>query len=661
MNVTILHADVYAGLKNLADNSIDIVITSPPYWGQRDYGFENQVGNEESEEDYITKLSFIFDELKHKLSTRGVFFLNIGDKYLKKYGKTPLGFIPFRLAKKMVDNGWFLNDIIIWYKPNHMPSSIKNRFVNSYEPVFVFSKDEDNFYATKNSNFTPKKLGNKILKINLQPTKYNHIAVYPEKLVQELLKCCDLSKKDKYTILDPFAGSGTTLKVGMTILKNAHFYMIEKNYEYIKIIIDRCNLKNDQYKISSIKDINYNYLQKSSSHSCQLTLFENIHLYQKNTTNIAFNYESKYGMIKIFNTQNELIEFLSKFKTGLIRSKFPPQSVFFIGCKHFSLDLFNTIYNMYQYGWITRNILIVENKDELQEESWFPLFMIVDNNKKYNYIFNYQNLMLKQKSNYEVNYTQKNFIGYKVKNNFDDEISGIIIDVLDTRENGLPLYVKVLWDDNRITNEYVLEFDDELMDNLIFIDNYTVIEKNEIVSNNTIDDKIKTNNIENYSTILKKNYTGKFANEKKINHGASPGARQSTSEEYFSVKRLYNIPQQYIADYLNYKRIQKNLSKQQLTNKFPKRYKHTVGHWLRNDFGGSIPKPKDWMKLQSILDIENEFVKIICKRALKLQTVKPSKYKVPDDFLSFEQLNNLKKILEPISTPHLHNDTTCDV
>ena len=82
----------------------------------------------------------------------------------------------------MTKRGWFLNDILIWYKPNHMPSSVKNRFANSYEPVFVLSKNKENYfteYKERKQNYS------NILKVNLQPTPYRHVAVYPEELVEK--------------------------------------------------------------------------------------------------------------------------------------------------------------------------------------------------------------------------------------------------------------------------------------------------------------------------------------------------------------------------------------------------------------------------------------------------------------------------------------------
>ena len=139
-NDIILCGDVYAGLSFLKDDSISVAITSPPYWQQRDYNFDEQIGQENTPNEYIGRLIKIFNILKTKLKDDGVFFLNVGDKYLNKYGKSHLLQIPYRLAYHMVNDGWYLQDIIIWYKTNHMPSSVTDRFTNTYEPVFVFAK-----------------------------------------------------------------------------------------------------------------------------------------------------------------------------------------------------------------------------------------------------------------------------------------------------------------------------------------------------------------------------------------------------------------------------------------------------------------------------------------------------------------------------------------
>lgn len=196
----------------------------------------------------------------------------------------------------MVKDGWILNEIIIWSKPNHMPSSIKNRFVNSYEPVFVFSKNEHNIFTKKNThnNFS------NILKINLQPTPYKHVAVYPEKLVDSLLRIVVL--KDNSTILDPFAGSGTTLKVTKDYYKAFNAIMIENHTDYIDIINERCDL-NGQVDILKYNFIPYKY--QTNNLNEQLTLFEEE---KQLLTNKVID---KNGFIKIYNDKESYYNLLA--------------------------------------------------------------------------------------------------------------------------------------------------------------------------------------------------------------------------------------------------------------------------------------------------------------------------------------------------------------
>jgi site-specific DNA-methyltransferase (adenine-specific) len=133
--------DVIEQLKRIPGNSIDLAITSPPYWGQRDYGIKGQIGIEKDPEEYINTLLMVFDELKRVLKDTGSFFLNIGDKYIEKN----LQMIPFKLAIKMQSRGWALRNVIIWHKTNAMPSSLKDRFTNTYEPILFFVKNPDNY------------------------------------------------------------------------------------------------------------------------------------------------------------------------------------------------------------------------------------------------------------------------------------------------------------------------------------------------------------------------------------------------------------------------------------------------------------------------------------------------------------------------------------
>jgi len=143
----ILIGDVIDKLEELKRENIKVntIITSPPYWGQRDYEMEGQIGDEETTKAYVEKMLKVADVLREILDDNGSFFLNIGDKYVNKR----LQMIPFRLAIEMQKRGWVLRNIINWYKPNHMPSSLKDRFNTTWEPIFFFVKDTDNKYAPR--------------------------------------------------------------------------------------------------------------------------------------------------------------------------------------------------------------------------------------------------------------------------------------------------------------------------------------------------------------------------------------------------------------------------------------------------------------------------------------------------------------------------------
>lgn len=143
----VLIGDVIEKLNELKENNIkvDTIITSPPYWSQRDYGVKGQIGNEENPGEYIDNILKVADGLKDILKETGSYFLNIGDKYTKKN----LQMVPFKLAAKMQERGWVLRNTIIWYKPNHMPSSINDRLNNIWEPIFFFVKDTGKYYAPR--------------------------------------------------------------------------------------------------------------------------------------------------------------------------------------------------------------------------------------------------------------------------------------------------------------------------------------------------------------------------------------------------------------------------------------------------------------------------------------------------------------------------------
>lgn len=144
----VIIGDVIKALNKVPDESIDCVVTSPPYWQQRDYGFDDQIGLEDESIEYVNQMVKIGNQIRRILKSEGSYFLNVGDKYLKK----DLQMIPSRIATKMQKNGWILRNFIVWYKPNHMPSPIKDRFTTTWEPIFFFVKDTDN-YTTPEYHF----------------------------------------------------------------------------------------------------------------------------------------------------------------------------------------------------------------------------------------------------------------------------------------------------------------------------------------------------------------------------------------------------------------------------------------------------------------------------------------------------------------------------
>lgn len=134
--------DVLDGLKTLPDESVNCCVTSPPYWGLRDYGVEGQIGAESTPDEYVSRMAEIFDEVKRVLADDGTLWLNLGDCY---YSKSLVG-IPWMVAFALKNNGWYLRQDIIWAKKNCMPESVKDRCTRSHEYIFMFSKKNQYFY-----------------------------------------------------------------------------------------------------------------------------------------------------------------------------------------------------------------------------------------------------------------------------------------------------------------------------------------------------------------------------------------------------------------------------------------------------------------------------------------------------------------------------------
>ncbi len=173
----IICGDSLKVLKTISDESVDCVITSPPYWALRDYGVKGQIGLETSIDEYLEKLLLIFDEVKRVLKPSGTCWINFGDTYAntskggqtnKPQGnifdshaersvipkiKTNLGIpakslclIPSRFAIGMIERGWILRNEIIWHKPNAMPQSVTDRFTVDFEKMFFFVKSQHYYF-----------------------------------------------------------------------------------------------------------------------------------------------------------------------------------------------------------------------------------------------------------------------------------------------------------------------------------------------------------------------------------------------------------------------------------------------------------------------------------------------------------------------------------
>lgn len=150
MNRQILHGDVLEKLAEIESESINVVITSPPYWGLRDYGVDGQLGLEKDFRDYLGKLSDMMVQVRRILKKDGTCWVNLGDTYStnsKNYvqEKSRIG-IPQRFYIDCIDDGWIARNDAVWYKSNSMPASVTDRFSNKFEPVYFFAKNQRYYF-----------------------------------------------------------------------------------------------------------------------------------------------------------------------------------------------------------------------------------------------------------------------------------------------------------------------------------------------------------------------------------------------------------------------------------------------------------------------------------------------------------------------------------
>ena len=281
----IYQGDALEVLKQMPSESVDMCITSPPYWNMRDYGDKNQLGLEYTTSEFIDNLYNVFHEIKRVLKDEGSLWINIRDTYskgIKRCGvkNKSLSMIPERLIIKLLDDGWILRNDIIWHKPNAMPDSCKNRFTVDYEHLYFLTKKDKGYYfktqyepytsniKSKKDNInnnndkdkrsalieskmvrhgangttlnSPSKWSDKgrikrtTWSISTKAYKEAHFATYPT----ELIECpIDAGCPEGGIVLDPFMGSGTT---GVVAKKQGkHYVGIELNKEYIEIADNR--------------------------------------------------------------------------------------------------------------------------------------------------------------------------------------------------------------------------------------------------------------------------------------------------------------------------------------------------------------------------------------------------------------------------------------
>ena len=301
----LLNGDVREVLKELDPESVQCVVTSPPYWGLRDYGVDDQLGLEETPEEYVENMVAVFQEIKRVLRKDGTVWMNLGDTYGKQVGK---GFntheedgsgnrvtemqekhgdikvktglpsknlvgIPWRVALALQADGWILRSDIIWHKPNPMPESVKDRPTKSHEYIFLLTKSQKYYYdheaikekgtlpaGVKGAKGSAERFGTDL--VNSRPPEYkiydgtrNKRTVwsittkpYPEAhfatFPEEIPETCiKAGTKKGDIVLDPFVGSGTTCRVASKLGRNS--IGIDLNEEYLKLARKRCKVDSE--------------------------------------------------------------------------------------------------------------------------------------------------------------------------------------------------------------------------------------------------------------------------------------------------------------------------------------------------------------------------------------------------------------------------------
>lgn len=281
----LINGDVRQVLSELEPESVQCVVTSPPYWDLRDYGSDGQLGLEATPEGYIDNMVDVFREVKRVLSNDGTLWLNLGDGYLQK----KLVGMPWRVALALQADGWWLRNDIIWSKPNPMPEPVKDRLTKSHEYIFLLTKSKTYYYDHESIkepysessiqrinqvSFDKQTGGSKdygkvsvhgsntnSIRSTLEKFKENlgsgrnrrtvweittksypgaHFATFPEE-IPEL--CIKAGTKLGDLVLDPFVGSGTTCAVASRLGRES--IGIDLSEEYLKLARKRCKIESE--------------------------------------------------------------------------------------------------------------------------------------------------------------------------------------------------------------------------------------------------------------------------------------------------------------------------------------------------------------------------------------------------------------------------------
>lgn len=264
-DLQILTGDNLAILPTIAADSIQCCVTSPPYWGLRDYDHPAQTGAEASPEDYVQNLVKIFREVRRVMRMDATLWLNVGDGYARNGGtgnhgpnavvgntkkliqrrncKVPdcwglkdrdLMGLPWRVAFALQADGWILRSRITWIKKTAMPESVKNRPTTATEEIFLFAKSPNYYYDAQAVRETSGANLRNYWILGPETHTNPHPAAFPRELAR---RCILLGSRVGDTILDPFGGSGTTGIAAVELGRKA--ILIELNPAYVEISEER--------------------------------------------------------------------------------------------------------------------------------------------------------------------------------------------------------------------------------------------------------------------------------------------------------------------------------------------------------------------------------------------------------------------------------------